>query len=454
MRLQRRDLSVFDIPGPRGRPVVGSFIEFGRDPLAFLTRMKDEYGDIVLYQGLEHLLVQLNHPDLIEEVYQGHWRSLHKDQLYKVLHVVLGEGLVTAEGDTWKRHRKVIGPSFRPKQIAVYADVMVQRTKEWCASLPVEVELHHALMELTQAIVLDTLFGSDLSVPTDQVAEGIEVVMKEILTELQGYRRFVPDWMPSRGRRRVTRTVQRLDALIYDLIATRRRMGLGDDMLSRLLKAHDDAGVKLTDKEVRDEAVTLFLAGHETTSTALTYTLLLLGDHPEVEDRLRAEVDEVLGSRDATVSDVARLPYTEAIINESMRMLPPVWLIGRENQEDIEVGGHRLPRGCQILVSQWVLHHDARWFPEPERFWPERWIEQPAPPKHAFMPFGAGPRLCIGNRFAMMEAVLVLATVAQRVRFRPHGRFPPRTLPSVTLRPRDAVWAHTSRRAGPDSMVV
>lgn len=447
------------IPSERGLPVLGSLIPFARDPLAFLSHLQRTHGDMAQFRLMEHRIVQISHPKLVEEVLLGAARSMHKDAIYEVLRPLLGNGLVTSEDPEWRRNRKLAAPSFSRRHVEIYADAMVACARRWCEAVDdgEERDLHGDMMDITQRIVLQTLFGTDLAVDVQIVGDSIDTVMHEFVYEVQRGRRLLPAFVRTPGRRRSDRAIAALDAQVGALVAARREAGLGDDLLSRLLAARDDEGRGFDDRQLRDEAVTMFVAGHETTALALTFTLLLLANHPDVEDRLRAEVDEVLGGGAAVASDMARLPYATAVIKESMRLMPPVWAIGREAMEDVTIGGHTIPAGTQLLVAQWVQHRDPRWFDAPLDFLPERWLDgsttggasrlEQRLPRMAYLPFGGGPRICIGNHFAMLEAVLVLATLTQHVRVRPYGPVPPPLVPSITLRPAGPVPAWVRRRA-------
>ncbi len=443
-------VSLSSLPGPRGLPVLGSLVGFARDPRGFFAAMARRHGDRVTYRILEHAILQIGHPDDIEEVLVRRWRSFHKDAMYKLMQPLLGRGLVTAEEEEWQRHRKLIAPSFTPTHIRVYADAMVTAVRDYTATLRhgEERDLHADMLGLAQRIVLETLFGADLDVELHRVAESIEVFMEEFVTDVSGFRRLLPRAVSTPGRRRSARAVARLDAMIAALIAARRRAGLGADLLSRLLEARDETGRGLTDVEIRDEAITAFVAGHETTGLALAYTLGLIAENDAVDAALAAEAADVLGDRPATMADVARLPLTNAAIREGMRLLPPVWAIGRESMEEVEIGGVIVPPNTQVIVSQWVLHRDPRWFDDPLVFRPERWLDglEDRLPRMAYIPFGAGPRICVGNHFALMEAVLLLAEITRTAGFKLTGKFPPRLIPSITLRPVGPIRAKVALR--------
>lgn len=425
-------------PGPAGWPVVGDLVAFGRDPLGFSERLAAAWGDVAHFRLVEHHLWLLTHPDDIEQVLVRDAKVLHKDEIYELMRPVLGNGLVTSEDDLWRRNRRLLAPLFAPRRVEVWADAMVRCAREAVEAWPAGgvLDVHRAMMALTQRIVLETLFGSDLAVDTGAVAHAIDDVMTHFVSEAQGPLRLVPKAVPTPSRRRATRAIASLDATIYALIEARRRAGPADDLLSRLLAARDEAG-GLTDREVRDEAVTAFVAGHETTALALTWTVVLLGENPRAWGPLRAEVRRVLGDRPATAADVPALRYVAAVLQESMRLLPPVWGFGRLTLEEIELRGVRIPKGHNLLVAPWVTQRDPRWWPEPLWFRPERWLDEASVarlPRMAWFPFGGGPRVCIGHHFAMLEAVLALATLAQRGALVPIGPRPA-MLPSITLRP-------------------
>jgi cytochrome P450 len=295
-------------------------------------------------------------------------------------------------------------------------------------------DLHLDMMQLTQRIVLRTLFGTDLELDGDRVAHLIEVVMGQFTRDALGIWRLVPRWVPTPGRGRAREAIAELDATLGALIEARRAAGPGVDLLSRLIEARDDEGRGLDDVGLRDEVVTLFVAGHETTALALLWTLGLVAGSAEALERLHAEVD-------AAPPDARDLPFTTAVIKESMRLLPPVWVVGREAVEPVELGDLVVPPGTQLLMSPWVVHRDPRWFDPPRRFVPERWLGDldKRIPRLAYLPFGGGPRICIGNHFALLEATLVLSILTRAATFTPTGPFPPRLVPSVTLRPHGPV---------------
>jgi cytochrome P450 len=431
-------------PGPRGRLLSGNLTEMRRDLLGLYTRCARDYGDVFsLRFGLRRVTF-LCHPDLIEEVLVTHARNFTKHYALRMNRTLLGNGLLTSEGDFWLRQRRMIQPAFLRDRVAAYAPVMVQyadrAADRWRDGE--ERDLLEDMTRLTLEIIARTLFGADVSGKAHEVGEALTGAMGTF-----GSRFFrvirIPEEVPTPTNLRIRRAVARLDKIVYDMIE-QRRAGGGDpgDLLSILLHARDeDDGGHMTDKQLRDEAMTLFLAGHDTTALTLSWTWFLLAQHPTETDRLQVELRDVLGGRPPTVDDLPRLPYTEAVIQEAMRLYPPAYAIGRQAIAACEIGGFQVPAGGTIVMSQWIMHRQARWFNEPERFRPERWLDGLARklPKYAYFPFGGGPRICIGNTFAMLEAVLVLATLARRFRCTLAPGTVVRPRPQFTLRPEPGV---------------
>ncbi len=426
-------------PGPRGTIGLRNIFGFVTDQLSFMRSLADRFGDVVQLTMLGTPWFIVSHPDDIEAVFVKHARVMKRDDYAAVLERALGLGLLTSEGALWKRQRKLMSQAFVPKRIQSYADAMVRVTdaglRPWRHAE--EINLHQEMSRITMEVVAEVLFGAGVTKnDVTTVREAMEVINEffanspEVVVKLAA-------WVPTPRNRRMAHAVAQIDELIFRIIADRRSSGeQRDDLLGTLLAAQDDDGAKMSDKQLRDEAVTLFLAGHETTALTLAHTMFLLSTHPEIERRLFAELETVLGGRLPTAADVKALPYMERVIKESMRLFPPAWTTGREAEEAVEIGGHTIPKGAQILISQWVVHRDPRWFPNPEGFDPDRWLAERAKelPRYAYFPFGGGPRVCIGNHFAMMEATLLLAIIVQRwqLELLPGERL--ELSPSVTLR--------------------
>jgi len=433
-------------------PVVGNFLAFRRDPLHFLCSMRRAYGDVVEVALGPMKVTLLSHPDMVEDVLVTRSKLWMKDRFLRTnLRPALGDGLLSSEGDFWRKQRRLAQPAFHRDRIEAYARIMSDRAlglaRTWRDGEARDV--HKDMLRLTLDIVAQTLFGAEVGDHADDVGEALEAVLAMVsdpLTLLMP----VLERFPTPTRKRFVRGVKRLDAIIYGFIEARRKAGAerSDDLLSMLLHAQDEDGSRMTDKQLRDECLTIFLAGHETTAINLVWTWLLLSRHPEEKAKLVRELDTVLGDRPATFSDVSSLRYTGHVITESLRLYPPAWSMGREACEDVDVGGYRIPRGRQIWFCPWAIQRDPRWFDSPDTFQPERWEGDLAKrlPRFAYFPFGGGPRLCIGQAFAQLEAVLVLATLARSfdVEVLPVPAAVP--VPSVTLRPRHGLRARLTRR--------
>jgi cytochrome P450 len=438
-------------PGPRGNLILGSTFSYLRDQLAFLTAAVRDHGDIVKLRLGNLTTYVLVNPEHIDYVLRSHADNFMKDRLTRWLIPLVGEGLLTSEGDFWRRQRRLTQPTFQRQQIERYAAVMVEHTERMLSAWhDGQVhDPHDDMARLTLSIVASTLFGTDLSAEADVVGESLEVVINHFMSPMRWFRFF--DYLPLPSSRRYWRAIRLIDEIIYGIIQ-RHRAGGHDtgDLLSRLLAARDeDGGGGMTDRQLRDEVVTLVLAGHETTALVLFYAFYLLSQSPASADRLAAELREVLGDRPPTAADVPRLRYTEWVVRESMRLYPPAWGIAREALADCEIGGYHVPKGTQIFMVQRLVHRDGRWFDDPDSFQPERWDNDLIKrlPRCAYFPFGDGPRVCIGNHFAMMEAVLILATIARRFRLEVEPGQALELLPSITLRPRRPVLMRLKRNS-------
>jgi cytochrome P450 len=450
--------------GPRGRFLTGVLADMGHDPLGFLTACARQYGDFVpLALGLKQGLL-LSHPDLIEAVLVTQQRSFIKSPTVRRLRVV-GNGLLTSEGEFWRRQRRLMQPAFHRQRIAGYANTMVRHAErlvaDWSASWPdgEARDVVPAMMALTMAIVTEALFGTDVPVSPAEIGAALAEIGDHFNSRTYSLLFFLPDEVPTPANVRLRRAIKQLDDVIYGVIGQRRRQEEDTgDLLSLLLRVQDEEergegspggrGRGMTDRQLRDEIMTLFLAGHDTTALTLSWTWALLAQHPAVEAQLHAELDEVLGGRSPTMEDMPRLRFTEQVVTEALRLYPPAWAIGREATADCEVVGQRVKRGTVITISQWVVQRDPRFFEEPDAFQPERWAAGLATrlPRYAYFPFGGGPRACIGNGFAMTEAVLLLATIGQRFRLALAPGFEVTPQPYVTLRPKNGVRMTLHRR--------
>lgn len=436
-------------PGPKPHFLIGNVPLARRDPLAVFQGWAAEYGDIFHYRAAWIHVYFLNHPDLIEAVLVRQNQNLLKDRVIRNSRWLFGEGLLTSEGETWKRERRLTQPAFHRERITSYAGIMTQYTEKAIASWQdgAVVDLHREMMRLTLAIAVRTLFNVE--------PEGIREISQSadiLVRNMTGARLLLPAFarfLPAPGMWEMRRAVRRLDATVYQIIERRRRNEQDSgDLLSMLLEARDEDGSRMNDRQVRDEVFTFLMAGHETTALALSWAWHLLAKNAEADQRLRDELDRVLCGRVPTVSDLPLLKYTEGVIKETMRLYPPAWGVGRSVVKEFELSGYRIPAGSNLVMSQYVMHRDARFFPEPEKFDPARWSAESARklPRFAYFPFGAGPRQCIGASFAMMEAVLLLATMARSFQPRAVAGHTVEPLPSITLRPKGGVWMELRAR--------
>jgi len=439
-------------PGPKGYPVFGSVFEPKGDTITYLTKCAREYGDIVFFRFLGVPACFVNKPEHIESVLVTQNSNFVKSKDYRAMRRVLGNGLLLSEGDFWRRQRKLIQSAFHQGRSAAYAEVMIAHTQRMLASWSdgQSLDMHEAMMRLTLGIVAKTLFDADVSHEAEDVDAALAVLMGKFLRQA-GMALLLPVWVPLPTSQLLKRAVGRLDKVIYSIIEQRRASGqMSGDLLSVFLQAHDDEGVGMTDRQLHDEIMTLFLAGHETTANVLSWTWYLLGQNPQVEEKLTEELSRVLAGRVPTPADLPRLAYTDMVLREAMRLYPPVWVIGRRALAPFRLGDYELPADTNVLISQLIMHKDPRYFPDPQRFDPDRWStsnpQSASLPRFAYFPFGGGPRVCIGAGFAMMEALLLLSTIAQQFRIEVSPELKVKVQPTVTLRPKHGIPATLKRR--------
>ena len=424
------------------------------DPLAFYLSTAREYGDIAYFRLGPLRLYLLNHPELIRQILVEQAPKFHKPGVVKRgARLSLGKGLLTSDGPLWKQQRKLIQPAFRHDRLAAaYGDVISMYADRMVRSFE-NGELRSIdqdMGKLTLAVVVKSLFGEELTRDVGEIGE-LLLAIADASNERLNSPFGLLSWIPTRRNLREKRALARMDEIIRVLIRTRRESsGQREDLLSVLLSAADaDTGDGMSDRQLRDEMMTMFLAGQDTTAHALSWTWYLLAQHPDVEAKLLEELRQVLAGRTPRATDLPNLPYTEMIVREAIRLFPPAPLFARQPTEDVTVGEWEIPKGSLVVVSTYALQRDPRFFSEPELFNPDRfapgWEERI--PRFAYLPFGGGPRVCIGNGFAMMEARLVLATVAQRCKLslEPNTEIAPRQL--VTLRPSRAVRMRVEQRA-------
>jgi cytochrome P450 len=431
------------------------FIAFRRDSISFIENLA-RYGDISYFRMGPQDVYFLNHPDYVKDVLVTHQQNFTKGRALQRAKRLLGEGLLTSEGDFHRRQRRLAQPAFHRHQVASYAVLMTayaaQMRGNWRDGETLDIA--DEMMRLTLAIVGKTLFDADVEAEADEIRAALTDIVKLFNAMMLPFSELL-EKLPLPQKRRFQRAKQRLDATIYRMIDERRRSSSGEargDLLSMLLEARDEEGdgTGMTDEQVRNEAMTIFLAGHETTANALTWTWYLLSEHPGAEARLHEEIDAVLeDGRLPTFEDMSRLRYTEMVLAEAMRLYPPAWALGRLSINDYEIGGYLIPPRSLVLMSPYVMHRDERYFPEPTRFDPERWTtaERESRPQFSYFPFGGGARRCIGEGFARMEGVLLIATLAQRWRLRHVQTHRIALQPAITLRPKHGMSMTLERRS-------
>jgi cytochrome P450 len=412
-------------PGPRGNPILGMTLDLARDPLRFVLTVPRRYGDVVRYRFLFHDTYFVNQPDAVKRVLQENHRNYDRQLFdFQVLSNVLGKGLLTSDGEFWLRQRRLMQPAFHRRRIAAFGTLMTGETEAMLARWPaaarsprpldVAAEMHR----LTLRIVAQALFGTELRAEVAAISRALVIANRRVTQFF--FRPFPPLSFPTPENRKFQAAVRDMDAVVDKIIAAHRaRNAAGDDLVALLMQARDpDTGEGMDDRQLRDEVLTVLLAGHETTANALTWTFYLLSQHPTVFRRLQAELAATLGGRTPGVADLPHLPYTRMVIEESLRLYPPAWVITRRAIHDDELGGYHIPAGATVMFSPYAMHHNARYWDNPEGFDPERFTPERSAgrPAFAYFPFGGGPHLCIGNGFAMTEAQLILATVAQRYR--------------------------------------
>ena len=439
-------------PGPPWWQGLSVFYRLLRYPLGLFEEASGRYGDVACLPALWRRVFLISHPDHARDMLVTSAHKFEKSPAIKSMKRVLGDGLLTSEGDFHLRQRRLAQPAFHRQRLSAYGAVMARYAAEWSARWQPgqRADLHAELMALTLAIVGKTLFDYDLTVDQEKISGSLDTfqgMFRVMLLPIAPLLERLP--LPAMVRLRQAR--ERVDEIVYRIIAERRASGRDHgDLLSMLLEAQDTEGDggSMTDTQLRDEILTLMLAGHETTANALTWTFYLLAQNPEAEEKLHAELDAALAGRPPRVEDLPALPWTEMVLAESMRLFPPAYAVGRWSLEPHSFGGYEIPRHSVVISSQWIIHRDARFFPEPERFNPARWTPEAraARPKFAYFPFGGGNRVCIGEGFAWMESILVLATLAQRWRMRLVAGYRAEARPVITLRPRHGMPMLFERR--------
>ena len=464
-------------PGPKGKPLVGSALDFGRAPIKFVTDNFNEFGDIIYFKLGIRDHYQVNNPDYIKHILQDNNSNYAKAKDYDELKLLLGQGLLTSEGDYWLRHRRIAQPAFHHKQLASLANTMTDSANlmlnNWenlsktglrdtpgtrsAANIENNIELGYEMMRVTLEIVSKTLLSTDVTSDVPVVGKALTFALQYVNDRIVSPF-TMPTWLPTPKNLRFARYVKMLNKVVLGIIAERRKNRdpskkgekyLENDLLTMLMETSDEeTGHVMNDEQLRDEVMTIFLAGHETSANALTWIWYLLSQHPQIESKLHAELQQVLDGRTPSVEDIPKLKYTKQIIEEGMRLYPPVWIIGRKATADDEIGGYKIPKNSDILIIPYVNHHHPGFWEEPEVFNPERFTPENSKNRHRYhyFPFGGGQRFCIGSNFAMMEMQLLLATIAQRFRLRLAPGHKVEKNPLVTLRPKYGMMMFLEKR--------
>ena len=439
---------VKEVPGPTSWLPGGNFLAFRRNPLTFFTKTARNYGDVARFSFGSQPVYLVSHPVFIEDILVTSAKKFMKGIGLQRAKKLLGEGLLTSEGQMHLQQRRTIQPLFHRQQVQRFAEAMVKHALRWRETITdgATIDVTAEMGGLTLAIVGETLFSTNVQRDADDVREALtDAVQSFAYALLPGIQLF--ERLPIGPFVKVRKARARLDKIIHRVIAERRaNPDAKHDLIAMLLAARDPENPSepgMSDQQIRDEAMTIFLAGYETTANAMSWTWHLLGMAPHVEEKLHDEIRRVIGDRPPGVEDVNKLEFTRSVIAESMRLYPPAWTIGRRALEPHHIGGYEIEKDALVLTSQWVVHHDPRWWPDPLAFRPERWLPEAKRPKFAYFPFGGGGRLCIGESFAWTEAILLLATIAQRWSFTPVTQ--PTLEPRITLRPRDLTMRAVAR---------
>lgn len=438
-------------PSPPGHWLLGQLPQLRADMLGLFTHSAREYGDVVAFRFGPRRSVLISHPHDIEQILVHRNREFKKNWALRQLRGVVGDGLLTNEGEAWLRQRRLIQPAFQRAAIAEYGQTMTELAEQmlagWCDGE--QRDLYSDLTRLTLAIAVKTLMDVDAGDVFEQISAAMDTLAVEFPRRFEKGRPL-PLWIPTPANRRFGGAVRSMERVVARIISQRRCEKHGrDDLLSRLIRARDDGdGAGMSDRQLRDEVLTMLLAGHETTANAMIWMWLLIVQHPHVEQALLKEFDEALGARAPSVEDIPRLKLTDAVVRETMRLFPSAYMIGRQALAPFAIGGYEFPAGVNLLMSQWVVHRDERWFDNAQHFDPSRWLDGRTAklPKFAYFPFGGGARTCVGNTFAMQEIVLLLATMLPRFRIAPIDIEQVRPRPAATLRPDRNVMAFVHRR--------
>lgn len=436
------------VPGPRGRALTGNLPDFAADPLSFLTSTARDYGPVSALRFARMRAFLVSDPAMIEEVLVKRRLDFIKAAPIRRQRRLFGKGLLINEGASWARQRRLAQPAFHPHNLGAYAPVISAHTARmldrWRDSSTLDV--HEEAKAVLMSIVAESLFGPDVAPRAAEIGAAVEAAMDRYAAR-RGPARLLPDWVPLDDSRRYVEGVEALDAFVAETVARRRGSDEARvDLLNMLLSARDEHGSPMSAPQIRDEAINLFVGGFDTPSLAIAWTWYLLAKNPRVAQRLSSEVDSILADRAPGAADLPKLLFTQMVLKESMRLYPPAWLLGREAVRDTELGGVPISKGSTVLISQWVMHRDPRYFSQPLDFQPERWASHPTLPRFVYFPFGAGPRVCIGAAFATLQCTFVLAMMARRLRFAMATDNPVEPHATMTLRPRGGMPARVIHR--------
>lgn len=437
-------------PGPKPQFLIGNIPLAEPDPLETFTRWAAEYGDIFYYRAAWLHVYFLNRPDLIECVLVRNPQNFRKDRVIQNSRWLLGTGLLTAEGEDWKRQRRIVQPAFSRERIPSYADYMTDSAERMLTTWRTGtiVDIHKEMMNLTLRVVVRALFEAE-TIETQSISQHLNTVMQNSV----GSRLLFPAffrYLPLPGMRKVRHAVEQMHSAVRAIVGQRHQNGLENSasFLSILMQIRDDDGSRMTDEQLRHEVMTFLIAGHETTALALSWAFYLLSQNANAEAALHEEVDRLGGERTPSFPDLVSMPFAEKVLKETFRLYPPAWSVARTAIDDFELDGYTIPGGANIVMSQWIMHRDARFFSEPEKFDPWRW-DNPACqnlPRFAYFPFGGGPRQCIGASFAMTEVLLILTAIVRRFRLLAVDASPVLPVPSLTLRPRKPILMRIEAR--------
>lgn len=439
-------------PGPKGLPLLGSSYHYFTDILGFLTHMRKTYGEIAFFRLGKRNIYMVSDPEIVKDVLVTNNKNFSKSRALKRAKMVVGEGLLTSEAEVHLKHRRMIQPVFLQRRISKYASVMSEHShrisEKWHDGQI--LDMHKEMMKLTFSIVVKTLFNSDIEKDPDEIGAALTDVMKQFTRLVFPFSEYL-DKLPLPGVKKCNDALASLDRTIYEFISERRgNEDKYDDLLSLLLsvRSEDSESEGFSDQQIRDEAITLFIAGQETTANSLSWSLYLISRHPGIDVRLHEEISSVLSGRLPSMDDYNKLQYTRMVFTEAMRLYPPAWTVVRRALSDYHLKDYIVPQGDDIFMSQYVIQRDPKYYPEPLEFRPERWENDymKTIPKFAYYPFGGGPRLCIGEGFAWMEGVLVLAIILQNWKMNLVDNKPVKPDPLITLRPKGGLKMRLEKR--------